>query len=44
MEDQIRKKDKEITQKAKLEDVLKNALSETEAIYLQSKERLDKFD
>ncbi len=44
MEDQIRRKDKELNQKAKVEEVLKSALSETETIYIQNKERMDKFD
>lgn len=34
MEDQIRKKDKEINQKNKMEEFLKNVLAETELTYV----------
>ncbi len=44
MEDQLRKKDKEIAQKNKLKEVLETALVETETIYVQSKEKLDRFE
>ena len=43
MEEHIRKKDKELTQKGKVEEVLKNALAETEAVYVETKQKLDGF-
>ena len=44
MEDIIKKKDKEIIQKQKIEEVLKNAVTETETIYEKYKEKLDSFE
>jgi adenine-specific DNA methylase len=40
----LKKKDKEIAQKQKVEEVLNNAMKETEAIYQNYKEKLDSFE
>lgn len=42
MEELIRKKDKEINQKAKLEELIKASLHEAESLYIQNKEKMDK--
>lgn len=44
MEDMIKKKEKELLQKQKVEEVIKSALSETEEIYEKSKEKLQTFE
>jgi hypothetical protein len=43
MEEMIKKKEKELVQKQKIEDVLKSSMTETEQIYEKYKEKLDSF-
>lgn len=40
----IKKKDKQILQKQKVEEVMKSAMAETEAIYEKYKEKLNTFE
>lgn len=44
LEDTLKRRDKEILQKQKLEEVLKENLEETEHVYIVNKEKLDKFE
>lgn len=43
IEDMIRRKEKEIASKTKSEEIYKNALAETEAVYTHNKTQLDQF-